>query len=65
MTLTSVVGRLRRADFVKQYPLSEADRKTFARLSSSDFDPDRTLNQVHSFDHLVRADEQRCWHLDA
>ena len=26
---------------------------------------DRTSAQLHSFYHLVRADEQRGWHLDA
>jgi hypothetical protein len=30
-----------------------------------DQDPQRTQDEVHSFDHLVRADEQRGWHLDA
>jgi hypothetical protein len=35
-------------------------------LSFSHFDPlSGPKDEVHSFDHLVRADQQRGWHLDA
>jgi hypothetical protein len=46
-------------------PLGSCSRPTGWSAATLCFDPDQTLDQVHSFDQLVREDAQRGWHLYA